>query len=126
MEAFTITVRDGTPYLLVEAAGPATLVELCAYMDFVAGLARGRRCRKVVMDLLGVDIRFSFTDHLTLGAHAAHALQDLEQVASVVNPKYRTGTSEKAAQKSGLRLRTFTRLDEGVAWVAPDPLSPAP
>lgn len=118
MEAFSITVRHGHPYLLVEASGPATLVDLCAYLDLVASLARRMRCRKAVMNLMAVDIQFSFTDHLTLGAHAAAALAELECVASVVNPKYRTGTSEKAAQKSGLKLRTFTNLEEGIAWVS--------
>ncbi|HEY8358737.1 MAG TPA: hypothetical protein VIL30_14865 [Ramlibacter sp.] len=126
MPPFTITVHPDQALLLVEASGTATLAELCAYMDFVAALARSRRARQAVLNLLAVDIQFSFTDHLTLGAHAAQALHELERVASVVNGKYRSGTSEKAAQKSGLRLRTFTDLAEGLAWVAGDPLSPAP
>lgn len=117
MANFTITVQHGLPHLVVEAAGPATLADLCAYMDFVGALAKRLGCRRVVMNLLGVDIALAFTDHLTLGAHAAEMLKDIERVASVVNPKYRTGTSEKAAQNMGLRLRTFTSLEEGQAWL---------
>ncbi len=69
------------------------------------------------MDLQGVSIEFGFTEHLQLGAHAADTLRHLERVASVVDAKYRTGTSEKAAQKLGLQLRTFTSLQEGLDWV---------
>ncbi|MDB5750966.1 MAG: hypothetical protein JWP65_1387 [Ramlibacter sp.] len=118
MAPFTITVRPGQPVLVVQASGRAALADLCAYADFVAGLARGRRVRKAVMNLLAVQIGISFTDHITLGAHAARALRELEQAASAVDAKYRSGTREKAAQNSGLKLRTFTDLGEAIAWVS--------
>lgn len=116
MGAFTITVHHGLPYLLVEGSGPATLPDLCAYMDFVAEVARRKRQSRAVMNLLGIDIAFSFTEHLQLGSHAADRLKDLERVSSVVPERLRTGTSEKAAQKSGLRLKTFVSLEDGIAW----------
>lgn len=114
---FTITVRPRPDCLLVEATGTASLAELCSYMDFVAALAGKQNQRRAVLNLLDLDVQFSFTDHLNLGAHAAAKLAQLDRVASVVNPRYRTGTSEKAAQKMGLKLRTFTSLDEGLDWV---------
>lgn len=117
MAPFTVSVRHTLPYLLVEAAGPASLADLCAYMDFVGALARKKPYRRALMDLRAVDIELAFTDHITLGAHAAEKLRDLERVASVVDIKYRTGTSEKAAQKSGLNLRTFTSLADGIGWI---------
>jgi hypothetical protein len=41
-------------------------------------------------------------------------------VATVVTPANRKGTSEKAAQKLGLRLRSFTDMAEAQAWIAAD------
>ncbi|MGZ5180887.1 MAG: hypothetical protein ACXWC2_10440 [Ramlibacter sp.] len=73
--------------------------------------------RRAVLDLQAVDIGLGFTDHLQLGSYVAQRLHHLERVASVVPQRYRTGTSEKAAQKGGLQLRTFTDLGEGLRWV---------
>jgi hypothetical protein len=71
----------------------------------------------VVLDLLDVAIELAFTDHLQLGSYVAQQLQHVERVASLVPDRYRTGTSEKAAQKGGLLLRTFTDRDAAFAWV---------
>jgi len=48
-------------------------------------------------------------------------LSRLEQVATVVAAANRKGTSEKAAQKLGLRLRTFTDLGEAIDWISAGP-----
>jgi hypothetical protein len=117
MGAFTLAVHRDLPYLQVDGSGTADLSELCAYMDFVAALAHRTGQARALMNLLGVDIALSFTDHLQLGTHAADRLKQLDRVASVVPERYRTGSSEKAAQKSGLHLRTFTSLEEAVAWI---------
>lgn len=113
---FTVVVEHGA-WLTVRASGPALLADLCGLFNLVAQVAARQGCRRAVMDLQGVSIESGFTEHLQLGAHAADTLRHLERVASVVDAKYRTGTSEKAAQKLGLQLRTFTSLDEGLAWL---------
>lgn len=120
---FTATVHHGPDYLLVEGAGPALLTDLCGYMDLVATVADKGRYRRAVLDLLRVEIALTFTEHLQLGAHAADRLRNLERVASVVSLQNRKGTSEKAAQKMGLRLRTFTSLAEGLQWIAEMPVN---
>jgi hypothetical protein len=120
---FQATVHHGADYLMVEASGFATLADLCGYMDLVGTIAGKRNYRRAVLNLLEVEIELGFTEHLQLGAHAAQSLRNLRQVASVVPERYRTGTSEKAAQKSGLQLRAFTSLQEGVVWVLGPPES---
>lgn len=118
---FSVTVHHGLPYLLVEVGGPASLADLCGVTDLTATIA-GRGYRRALIDLLAMDhSSLSFTDHLTLGAHAAERLSRLERVATVVTPANRKGTSEKAAQKLGLRLRTFTDLAEAVHWISAGP-----
>lgn len=122
---FTATVHHGPDHLLVEARGPALLMDLCAFMDLVAAVADRGRYRRAVLDLTHTVIALSFTEHLHLGTHAAERLHKLERVASVVSPQNRKGTSEKAAQKMGLRLRTFTSMAEGLQWIGQEALNPA-
>lgn len=121
---FTATVHHGPDHLLVEARGPALLMDLCGLMDMVAAVAERGRYRRAVLDLTYTEIALSFTEHLQLGAHAAERLHKLERVASVVSPQNRKGTSEKAAQKLGLRLRTFTSMSEGLQWIGQAAISP--
>jgi hypothetical protein len=42
-------------------------------------------------------------------------------MATVVPVALRTGNSERAAQKSGLKLRTFTDIGEARAWLREEP-----
>lgn len=114
---FTATVHHEHEYLLVDGSGPALLTDLCGFIDLVATVAAKGCYRRAVMNLLDVRIALSFTEHLHLGAHAAERLRHLERVASIVSVPNRKGTSEKAAQKLGLRLRTFTSLAEGLQWI---------
>ena len=115
---FTATVLHGPGFLLVQGAGPASLADLCGFIDLVATVATMTGQRRAVMNLLDVQIALSFTEHLQLGAYAAEKLRALERVASVVSEQNRNGTSEKAAQKMGLHLRTFTSLAQGLEWVS--------
>jgi hypothetical protein len=114
---FTATVHHQPGLLLVVGAGPALLTDLCGFMDLVGTVATRSGYHRALMNLVNVQIALSFTEHLHLGAHAADRLRSLERVASVVSLQNRKGTSEKAAQKSGLQLRTFTSLEDGMAWV---------
>jgi hypothetical protein len=117
---FTATVHHDRPYLLIETAGPASLTDLCALADFVAALCQRSGQRRALIDLQAVELSLSFTEHLQLGAWVADKLARLDRLATVVQPQDRKGTSEKAAQKLGLRLRTFTGMDEAVAWLSAD------
>ena len=114
---FTVTVDHSFDYLLVKASGPASLADLFGYMDLVATIATNVGSRRAVMDLQDVVIDLAFTDHLKLGVYASDRLRHLKRVASVVSVANRSGTSEKAAQQMGLQLKTFTSLEEGLAWI---------
>ncbi|TFZ07641.1 hypothetical protein [Ramlibacter humi] len=120
MAPLTFTLHYGPGQLMVEAHGLATLADLYGLADLVATVCAKQGWRRAGMNLLGVEHTqaISFTDHLQLGAYIAERLAHLERVASIVPQRYRTGTSEKAAQKAGLQLRTFTVLEEATAWLA--------
>jgi hypothetical protein len=118
---FTMSVIHGPHFLQVDAEGTGLLGDLCGLFDFVATAAHKHGHRRALLNLTGVEIDFSFTDHLELGRHAAASLHAIRRAASVVDPKFRVGTSEKAAQKMGLNLRTFTDLREAIEWLAAEP-----
>jgi hypothetical protein len=113
----TVSVEHGSQFVTVEGAGAASLGDLCGLFDLVRVTSDRHGHTRALLDLRRVEIDFTFTDHLALGAHAASALRSMGLVASVVDPKFRVGTSEKTAQKMGLQFRTFTDLDEAIAWL---------
>jgi hypothetical protein len=115
--SFVIRIHRESGVLVAEASGPASFATLCGAAAFVGVTTQRSSERRAVLDLLAVDIELGFTDHLQLGSFVADQLQHLERVASVVPQRYRTGTSEKAAQKGGLLLQTFTDRELAMAWV---------
>ena len=50
----------------------------------------------------------------------AERLASVQRVATIVPASSRTGSSEKAAQKTGLALRAFTDFKDALAWVVDD------
>jgi len=114
---FTVSIDDAGPYFLAVASGKAQLGHLCGFADLSARVATAKGYKRVLIDLLAVEPHLSFTEHLQLGAHVATAFAAVERVATLVPPNEKKGTSEKAAQKLGLRLRTFTSLEEANAWL---------
>jgi len=115
---FTVGVHHGPDFLLVVCTGPADIADQYAVVDLIARLAEMRGYRRALLDLTGAEPDLAFSDHLQVGGYIAEKLAGLDRVASVVQGKFRSGTSEKAAQKQGLRLRTFTALDEAQEWLA--------
>jgi hypothetical protein len=118
MPSLKLTLHHRADHLEIEAHGPATFADLCGIADLVGTVCAKKGWRRAAMNLLGVEIALGFTDHLQLGGHVAQQLRHLDRVASIVPERYRTGTSEKAAQKAGLQLRTFTVREEALRWLA--------
>lgn len=117
---FAVAIAHEREHLAVTASGPASVPDILGLIDMSATIAKMAGHRRLLLDLLQVEIGFAFTEHLQIGARAAEKLQGMERVASAVDPRFRSGTSEKAAQKLGLQLRTFTSLDEALHWLAQD------
>lgn len=114
---FSVTVAPQARYLLLVASGPATLADLCGLGSLGATVCSKGSHARALIDLRQAEPQLSFTDHLQLGSHFAEVFRDVAKVATIVAPKDRVGTSEKAAQKSGLRLRTFLDVAEAEAWL---------
>jgi hypothetical protein len=116
--ALTVTIHHDPGCLRLEASGPATLADHCGFADLIATVCAGSGYRRALANLLALQPQMSFTDHLQLGAYVAGKFKGLDKVATVVSLAARTGSSEKAAQKLGAHLRTFTDLEEARAWLA--------
>jgi hypothetical protein len=112
-----VSVERQAEQLVVKGRGEAVLADLKGFSDLIATLCREEGHQLVLVDLLDVTQHLSFTEHLQLGLYVAEKLGSLVRMATVVPKELRSGNSERAAQKTGMRLRTFTDLDEARAWL---------
>jgi hypothetical protein len=115
---FNVAVYHGGPHLLIVASGRAHLCDCFGLFDLTARVAQMKGYKRVMVDLLAVEPALSVNEHLQLGAHVASVLAGLDRVATVVDARFKTGTSERAAQKHGLNLRTFVDIHEATEWLA--------
>ena len=109
--------REDPVLLVVKGRGPATLADLKGFSDLIATVCREEQRTHVLVDLQDVQQELTFTEHLQLGVYIAERLGFLEKMATVVPVAARSGNSERAAQKSGLHLQTFTDMGEARAWL---------
>ncbi|WP_332825073.1 hypothetical protein [Ramlibacter sp.] len=116
--AFTVTVTYEAGLLCLQGAGPASLTDLCGLASLGGTVSQRSSLGRVLVDLRDTLPELSFTDHIQLGAHFAHEFRQAERVATVVQPRDRVGTSEKAARRSGLTLQTFTDANLAREWLA--------
>jgi hypothetical protein len=116
-----VSVTRENELLVVKGRGDAALADLKGFADMIATICREEQRQLVLIDLLDVQQALSFTEHLQLGVYIAERLGFLTRMATVVPLDQRSGNSERAAQKSGLKLRTFSDLGEARAWMSSGP-----
>jgi hypothetical protein len=119
--ALEVTVGREDQLLVVKGRGQATLADLQGFSDMIATICRSDQLQHVLVDLVEVKQELTFTEHLQLGVYIAERLGFLARMATVVPSEMRTGNSERAAQKSGLHLRTFTDMAEARGWLGEAP-----
>jgi hypothetical protein len=112
-----VTVEREDKLLSVKGRGSASLVDMKGFCDLIATICREEHRQLVLLDLLDVAQQLAFTEHLQLGSYVADRLAAVSRVASVVPAELKSGNSERAAQKSGLKLRTFTTLTDAREWL---------
>jgi hypothetical protein len=115
--ALDVSVTRESELLAVKGRGTAALADLKGFADLIATICREEQRQLVLVDLLDVSQSLTFTEHLQLGVYIAERLGFLTRMATVVPAQARSGNSERAAQKSGLKLRTFTSMGEARTWL---------
>jgi len=113
----SLAVTHEADYVSVIGYGSASLRDFFLAIDVMAVAAATHANRRVLIDLLAVRQSLSYAEHLSLGARVAERLSSAERVATIVPEQYRSGASEKAAQKSGLLLHAFTRREDAITWL---------
>jgi hypothetical protein len=119
--AFIVSTESKPSYLVITAAGPAGLGELVGLVALAGAVATHRGVRRALLNLANVEPELLFTEHLQFGVQASGVLGRLEKVAAVVPPGYLDAPSAKAAQLSGLHVRTFLHLADAMAWIQQEP-----
>lgn len=110
--------HGGLPYLHLEVKGPLSLVDHRGVVALAAAICAAAPYRRCLFDFRGQQLNLAPLEELELGAHVGDILGSLEKVAAVVAPELRKGPAERAVQKTGARLRTFTDIDDAKAWLA--------
>jgi hypothetical protein len=103
--------------LRLEVSGQATLADIIALIDSLAGETQRGGYTRALVNLRAVKEGLKFTDHYSVGEEVARKLGHLERLASVVPAERRTGTSEKVANAQGMRLRVFVDEATAMAWL---------
>jgi hypothetical protein len=117
MSPFSVSVHHG-PYLLLVATGDARLTDLLELVELAGRLSRERGYRRVLADLISINVLFSDDDYRQLQLHAVKALFHLDRMAYTVPACYNTGKATPPALRGGVAVRTFTDLREASHWIA--------
>lgn len=113
---FSVSIQKGGT-LIAAGVGEADVPDLCGMAALVAEVARRAGKNRALLDLLAVRPSLSQAQHIELGNRIAAILAGLH-VAVVVPDAERVSSGERAAQQSGLALKTFTSLAEAEDWLA--------
>jgi hypothetical protein len=117
MSPFSVSVHHG-PYLLLVATGDAALDDLIGLVDLAATLSREQEYRRVLADLISINLLFSDEEYRQLQLHAVKTLFRLDRMAYTVPACYATGKPTPPALRGGVAVRTFTDLREACHWIA--------
>jgi len=115
--AFTVSIEAEPSYLMITAAGAAGLGELIGFIALAGAVASHRDVRRALLNLAKVEPDLIFTERLQFGVQASGVLGRLEKVAAVVPSGHLDGPGAKAAQLSGLHIRTFLDLADAADWI---------
>jgi len=117
MSPFSVSVHHG-PYLHLVGSGDARLSDLRGLVDLAARIAADVGSRRVLADLISINVLFSDEDFRKLQIYAVETLFELERLAYTVPACYNKDKSDPPVHREGLTARAFTSLREAFDWVA--------
>jgi hypothetical protein len=117
MSTFSLSVHHG-PYLLLVATGEADLNDIAGLVDLAASIASQKGYKRVLADLISIDVLFSDEEYRQLQLAAVHTLAHLERMAYTVPACYAQGkATPPAPPRGGVAVRTFSDLREACHWI---------
>jgi hypothetical protein len=117
MSPFSVSVHHG-PYLLLVATGDGTLDDLMGLVDLAQRLSSEKGYRRVLADLISINVLFSEDEYRQLQRHAVEVLFHLDRMAYTVPACYATGKPSPPALHGGVAVRTFSDLGQACQWIA--------
>lgn len=114
---FQIVRNRKADFVRYTVTGPPSLKN---YFDLIDGTARetaANRDKLVLVDLLGVSGRLSFTDQFFIGDVVGDKLAHLRKLAVLVADDPDSYNSPKVAQRKGVNIQAFPREEDAVAWL---------
>lgn len=117
MAPFSVTVHHG-PYLHLVGSGDAKLSDLRGLVDLAARIAADVGNRRVLADLISINVLFPDEDFRKLQIYAVETLFDLERLAYTVPACYNQNKSDPPVHREGLTARAFTGLRAACDWIA--------
>jgi hypothetical protein len=117
MSPFSVTIHHG-PYLHLVGSGDANLSDLRGLVDLAARVAADAGNRRVLADLISINVLFSDEDFRKLQIYAVETLFGLERLAYTVPACYNRDKSDPPVHRNGLTARAFTGLHPACDWIA--------
>ena len=112
-----IRVSNTERYLSAKMSGRATVADFRQMLDVLLEETMRLSSTRLLIDLVGVEEHFRIDEHVVVSEQAAANFNHLEKIASLVPPGRKKGTTEQAAQKRGVVLRTFMSEADAIAWL---------
>jgi hypothetical protein len=114
---FNLSVQHSPSYLLIVVSGSAGMAEFCASTSFLAELAQRLKYRKVLLDMLSVDVAFKTEDAATITAHLRQFAPQIQRLAHAVPAGNDHGILEAVCAARGIECQAFDTLHAAERWL---------
>ncbi|HYF44499.1 MAG TPA: STAS/SEC14 domain-containing protein [Ramlibacter sp.] len=114
---FQVSYEHNKDYVIARVAGEAPVEAFLAMLQDVGAESVTWQASAVMVDLRGVETRYSFTEQLRIGEAVARNLRHLRRAAALVPAERITRVGEKAANHLGATVRVFSSEAEALDWI---------
>lgn len=115
---FNLSVQYSPGYLLIVTSGTARMAEFCASTSFLADLARQLAYRKVLLDMLSLDMELGPGDTSAVIEHVRQWWPPIDRLAYVQPPGTSYGILATVCESRGIASQEFDSLAAAEKWLA--------
>jgi hypothetical protein len=114
---FNIAIQYGNRYQLVIVSGAGGAAEFRAAHSFVNEWVGQTRCRRLLVDLLGVTSAMDAREKQSLSHHLQRTMPHYEKLAIVAHAAAGIQLIQRAAEARKVRTREFFKLEAAESWL---------
>ncbi|TWO70106.1 STAS/SEC14 domain-containing protein [Caenimonas sedimenti] len=116
-KGYKVKVTQEAGYARLTVVGKPTFDELLSLIHVVGVHSGEWPGELLLLDLRGILTRYSREQEYRVGQEIVTSLGHLRRIASIVPTDRITRLAERAARRSGLRVRVFDDKAEAVEWL---------